>query len=229
MTGFRLQSGTLWALRGDTPAVRLIDASSGHVASSRSRRGSARDAIDDALLPSNSRFMWAFLLGAVTTRRTASFYVIVLIATAFAAGLWTMAAMMAEPLLRGLPIGVAVGLVITVHCFYHLLRALQWRRRRRAEQVALVELSIPDDVKVVTAYPAVRELDDEQKRVMRMAPDHQGRYRATGIKIAALPGLAVVFLRRADDFLSYRGGHGDRACLRAVSAVAHAGGDGLDG
>jgi hypothetical protein len=97
-------------------------------------------------------------------------------------------------LLSMLAILLAAWLVGAIHCSYHLVRAASWRLRQRAEKDALAVLSIPSDVKPVTAYAGVNELDAAQKRVLEVAPDYQGRYRAAGIKIAALPGLAVVFL-----------------------------------
>lgn len=117
-----------------------------------------------------------------------------------------VAAASAHPvLIASVNVALAAFLVLALHCGYQLFRAYRWRERRRAERQAFRSLAIPDDVIPPGSFQGVREIDEAQHTELKQTPDYQGRYRATGIKVAFLPALAVGFIALQAIFFPARG------------------------
>lgn len=113
---------------------------------------------------------------------------------------WTAAALLtrAPVLVVALPVVGALWLLVLLDSGYLLGREWAHRRRRRASR--------PQRAAWAPA-PAVRRPIDYPNIVPRPAGDstvdHQGRFRATGIRLAVLPALAVVFLTVQTVFLDH--------------------------
>jgi hypothetical protein len=114
--------------------------------------------------------------------------VFVMVWTGVAAG-WPYPFMIAA-----LQVIFAAWSLVALHCVYHLVRERGHVRRRRRDQAARDAVVIPDDVRPSVAFPEIDALDDAHRLAIGDIPDHQGRYRATGLKVALLPSLAVLFL-----------------------------------
>ncbi|WP_328678015.1 hypothetical protein [Streptomyces sp. NBC_00343] len=114
----------------------------------------------------------------------------------------TMTALVRGPAwLVSLPVVGTVWLLVCMDVGYLLGRNLAHRRRRQSSQPRR-DVWTPDPaVRRPIDFPLVlpRPTDDDPV-------DHQGRFRATGVRLAVLPALAVVFLTVQTVFLD-RGSH----------------------
>ncbi|MCX4974721.1 SLATT domain-containing protein [Streptomyces sp. NBC_00620] len=130
-------------------------------------------------------------------------------------------------LITSVSIALAAWLILALHCGYHLLRAYRWRERRRTEQQARERLAIPGDVPSPGSFPGVREIDEAQHAELKQTPDYQGRYRATGVKVAFLPTLAVGFITLQAIFFRTLGptalglAYGEALLLAVLVLVVH--------
>ncbi|MGW3916890.1 hypothetical protein ACWEBX_36125, partial [Streptomyces sp. NPDC005070] len=104
---------------------------------------------------------------------------------------WTATALLTRVpvLLVALPVVGALWLLVLLDGGYLLGREWAHRRRRRASGPQRTAWSPEPGVRKPIDYPNIvpRPAGDS-------AVDRQGRFRATGIRLAVLPALAVVFL-----------------------------------
>ncbi|GIH24151.1 hypothetical protein Aph01nite_24610 [Acrocarpospora phusangensis] len=104
-----------------------------------------------------------------------------------------------------LPILIALWILLTLHVLYPLFREHLHRRRRRADDAARRDLVIPSSVREPTTYAGIQAKSDQTKRAIGDTVDYQGRYRASGIRVAVIPVLAVLFLALQAIFFSTGG------------------------
>lgn len=97
-------------------------------------------------------------------------------------------------LIAAIPVVVACGLLAAIDCGYFLLRARRWQQRQALERQASEQLAIPAETKKPVTFAGVASIDEAQHAALPKAADYQGKYFATGIKVAALPLLAVLAL-----------------------------------
>ncbi|MEU9379583.1 hypothetical protein AB0D38_00655 [Streptomyces sp. NPDC048279] len=98
--------------------------------------------------------------------------------------------------LVSLPVVGAVWLLVCLDCGYLLGRELAHRSRRRSSRQRRRAWEPDASVRRPIDYPYVLGRPTGEDPV-----DHQGRFRAKGIRLAALPALAVVFLTVQTVFL----------------------------
>ena len=92
------------------------------------------------------------------------------------------------------PVVVACWLFVAIDCGYFLLRAKRWQQRRALERQASEQLAIPAETKKPVTFAGVASIDEAQHAALSEVADYQGKYFATGIKVAVLPLLAVLAL-----------------------------------
>ncbi|WP_329260087.1 hypothetical protein [Streptomyces pseudovenezuelae] len=104
---------------------------------------------------------------------------------------WASAAALSEgtALVVSLPMAGMVWLLVVLDNGYQLGRGLAHRRRRRLSRSRRADRAPAPDVRSPIDYPNVLPRPAGDTPV-----DRQGRFRATGIRLAALPALAVMCL-----------------------------------
>lgn len=117
---------------------------------------------------------------------------------------WTVVAMFtrAPVLLVGAPMAGALWLLVLLDSGYLLGREWAHRRRRRASEPKRAAWTPAPEVLGPLDYPGViRRPGTGGPGAADDAVDRQGRFRATGIRLAVLPALAVLFLTVQTVFL----------------------------
>ena len=97
-------------------------------------------------------------------------------------------------LIAAIPVVVACWLLVAIDCGYFWLRARRWKQRQRHEREASERLAIPAETRKPVTFAGVASIDKAQHTALAEVPDFQGKYLATGIKVAILPLLAVLAL-----------------------------------
>ena len=97
-------------------------------------------------------------------------------------------------LIAATPVVVACWLLVAIDCGYFLLRAKRWQQRQALERQASEQLAIPAETKKPVTFAGVASIDEAQHAALSEVADYQGKYFATGIKVAVLPLLAVLAL-----------------------------------
>ncbi|MEU5400633.1 hypothetical protein ABZ348_15240 [Streptomyces sp. NPDC005963] len=116
--------------------------------------------------------------------------VVVVASTVVLAGLVVAAALTGLPVFTVLaPIAGAFWLLVLIDSGYRVAREGAHRRRRRASRAQRNALTPAANVRRPIDYPGVKERPRGNDPV-----DHQGDFRAVGIRLAVLPALAVLFL-----------------------------------
>ncbi|MEU0985975.1 hypothetical protein [Streptomyces sp. NPDC005953] len=116
--------------------------------------------------------------------------VVVVASTVVLAGLVVAAALTGLPVFTVLaPIAGAFWLLVLIDSGYRIGREWAHRRRRRASRAQRDAWTPAANVRPPTDYPGVL-----RRRPGNDPVDHQGDFRAVGIRLAVLPALAVLFL-----------------------------------
>ncbi|MFC7796878.1 hypothetical protein [Streptomyces cinereoruber] len=116
---------------------------------------------------------------------------------------WAAAVGRAPVMVVALPVVGAVWLLVLLHHGYLIGRGWAHRRRRRNSRERRAAWAPAAGVRAPIDYPNVL------RRPSGDAPvDHQGRYRATGVRLAVLPLLAVLFLTAHTVLPEHGGGLG---------------------
>jgi hypothetical protein len=99
-----------------------------------------------------------------------------------------------DGLVAATPVVVACWMLVAVDSGYFLLRAKHWQHRQALEFQAIKELDIPAETQKPVTFAGVASIDEAQHAALSGVADYQREYFAAGIKVAALPFLAVLAL-----------------------------------
>ncbi|MER6712587.1 hypothetical protein [Streptomyces sp. NPDC000877] len=144
----------------------------------------------------------------------------VAVGVSLALSAWTAAAVLsgAPVFVVSLPVVGVIWLLVLLDCGYLLGRRWAHRRRRRATRPRREAWAPAPEIRRPIDYPNILPRPAGDTPV-----DQQGRYRATGIRLAVLPALAVMCLTAQTVFLEHGGDLGLgfvlAECLLLVSMV----------
>lgn len=125
-----------------------------------------------------------------------------IVGTSLALSAWTVAAVLsrASAFVVSLPVAGTFWLLVVLDCGYLLGRRWAHRRRRRVARPRREAWSPAPDIRRPIDYPNILPRPTGDTPV-----DQQGRFRATGIRLAVLPALAVTCLTVQTLFLEHGG------------------------